>query len=466
MKGTLGYLVLLSLAHLITDLNQGGMPALLPQLKESYGLTYVQLGVILLVLNITSSLIQPVFGYWSDKRPQGWLVAAGPLLAALGLALVGFARSYEGVLLAAILCGIGVALFHPEGARAARGVSGGQRATAMSIFSVGGNLGFALGPVAATAAVGLWGPEGLAWLVLPAGLLAAGMVAALPGMSRLEQATALEQAAARGRVRAATAGDGTAGAAETGETGTGTATETAAPSAVTAGAGKAGSAGAGAGKSSGAGAGAAKTGAAEAGETNWLAELLLIGVVGTRSWLQFGVLSLMPFLYLEKAGPHGVSTGVLLFVFLVAGAVGTLVGGPLADRIGTRTVLIGSMAVLIPLHWGLVHGPAWATLPLLAATGFALVATFSITLVMSQDFMPRYVAVASGLNTGFSIGLGGIGAAALGALADRWGLQPTLEVMVILPVLGLVLSLLVPVPERDRQPRPAGAAGRARPAET
>src|SRR5690606_10428532 len=145
-----------------TDLNQGGMPALLPRLKEDYGLTYAQLGVVLLVLNITSSLIQPLFGYWSDKRPQGWLVAFGPLVAAAGLALVGFARSDEGVLLAAVLCGIGVALFHPEGARAARGVAGGQRATAMSIFSVGGNLGFALGPVVAVALVRAWGPEGLA----------------------------------------------------------------------------------------------------------------------------------------------------------------------------------------------------------------------------------------------------------------------------------------------------------------
>ncbi|ADU50680.1 major facilitator superfamily MFS_1 [Thermaerobacter marianensis DSM 12885] len=435
MKGALGYLLLLSLAHLITDLNQGGMPALLPQLKESYGLTYAQLGVVLLVLNITSSLIQPLFGYWSDKRPQGWLVAAGPLLAAVGLALVGYARSYEGVLLAAILCGIGVALFHPEGARSARGVSGGQRATAMSIFSVGGNLGFALGPVAATAVVGLWGPQGLAWLVLPAGLLAAGMVAALPGMDRLEQATARRGATTPGRMPGTRGPGPAAGSAP-------------------------------AGSSAGSGGGTGPAPADEAGKTNWLAEVLLIGVVGTRSWLQFGVLSLMPFLYLEKAGPHGVSTGVLLFVFLAAGAVGTLVGGPLADRIGTRTVLIGSMAVLIPLHWGLVHGPAWATLPLLAATGFALVATFSITLVMSQDFMPRYVAVASGLNTGFSIGLGGIGAAALGALADRWGLETTLSVMVLLPVIGLLLTLLVPVPERDRQQRRAGAAGRARPAET
>ncbi|EKP94267.1 MFS transporter [Thermaerobacter subterraneus] len=431
LKGALGYLVLLSLAHLVTDLNQGGMPALLPQVKESYGLTYAQLGVVMLVLNITSSLIQPVFGYWSDKRPQGWLVVAGPLLAALGLGLVGYARSYEGVLLAAILCGIGIALFHPEGARAARGVSGGQRATAMSIFSVGGNLGFALGPVAAAMVVGLWGPEGLGWLVLPAVVLAAAMVAALPGMKRLEQEAALHEAARRAAAAAGPAGN-----------------RHGAPAGDRQGHPQ-----------------PPQDGPSVAGETNWLAELLLIGVVGTRSWLQFGVLTLMPFLYLEKAGPDGVSTGVLLFVFLVAGAVGTLVGGPLADRIGTRRVLLGSMAVLIPLHWGLVHGPAWATLPLLAATGFALVATFSITLVMSQDFMPRYVAVASGLNTGFSIGLGGIGAAALGALADRWGLETTLSAMVLLPVIGLLLTLLVPVPERDRRQQ-LEAAGRPRPAET
>lgn len=460
MRGALGYLVLLSIAHLVTDLNQGGMPALLPQLKEDYGLTYAQLGVVLLVLNITSSLIQPLFGYWSDKRPQGWLVAFGPLLAAAGLALVGFARSYEGVLLAAVLCGIGVALFHPEGARAARGVAGGQRATAMSIFSVGGNLGFALGPVVAVALVRAWGPEGLAWLVLPAALLAVAAMAALPGMARREReaaAGAVRPPAAIASGTAAPPGpSGRGRVAANGERSSGD------PQPATGAARRDRPA-------TGTGSGAGSASAASAGQAaapNWFAEALLIGVVGVRSWLQFGVLSLMPFLYLEKAGADGVSTGVLLFVFLAAGAVGTLVGGPLADRIGTRTVLIASMAALIPLHWALVHGPAWATLPLLAATGFALVATFSITLVMSQDFMPGHVAVASGLNTGFSIGLGGIGAAALGALADRWGLEATLSLMVLLPVLGLVLTLLVPVPERDRTNRRADAARRARPAAT
>ncbi|HEY8393263.1 MAG TPA: MFS transporter [Thermaerobacter sp.] len=389
MESTAWHLLLLSLAHLVTDVNQGGMPALLPLLKQSYGLTYGQVGIIQFVLNITSSVIQPLFGYWSDRTRQWWLLPAGPALAAAGLALAGHAASYEGVLAAATLCGVGVALFHPEAARAARVVAGGRRASAMAVFSVGGNAGFALGPVVALALVAWLGPRGLGLLLVPAGLVAAALIASLPALARYE---------------------GSAG------TGRGSAT-------------------------------------AAAGPTNWRAEALLVGIVGARSWLQLGLVTLMPFYYMERTGGPREATGLLLFIFLGAGAVGTLIGGPLADRIGTRTVLIGSMALLIPVHWALVHGPTWATLPLLALAGFAVVATFSITLVLSQDFMPRYIAVASGLNTGFSIGLGGIGAAVLGSLADRWGLAPTLEAMILLPVLGLVLSLLVPVPERERQQR-------------
>lgn len=401
MRTAAWHLLLLSLAHLITDLNQGGMPALLPRLKESYGLTYGQVGMILLVLNITSSVIQPLFGYWSDRSRQWWLLPAGPALAAAGLALAGQVSSYAGVLAAAAICGVGVAIFHPEAARAARVVAGGRRATAMAVFSVGGNAGFALGPVAALALVGWFGLGGLGLVLLPSLLVAAGLIASIPALTRYE---------------------------------------------------------------GGAAAGCAAAAAAAGQPTNWRAEALLVGIVGARSWLQFGLVSLMPFYYLERSAGAGVDTGLLLFVFLGAGALGTVIGGPLADRIGTRSVLIGSMALLIPIHWALVHGPAWATLPLLAAAGFCLVATFSITLVLSQDFMPRYLAVASGLNTGFSIGLGGVGAAALGALADRWGLAPTLEAMIVLPVLGLVLSLLVPVPERERRREPR--AREARPAAT
>ncbi|PZN11806.1 MAG: MFS transporter [Bacillota bacterium] len=389
MGGNAWYLVVLSLAHLVTDLHQGGMPALLPLLKQSYGLTYGQVGMIQFVLNITSSVIQPLFGYVSDRVRQWWLLPAGPALAAAGLALAGHASGYQGILQAAALCGLGVALFHPEAARAARLVAGGRRATAMAVFSVGGNAGFALGPVLALALVGWFGLKGLTLLLVPAALIAVALLASIPGLARHEHP------AGRGAAEAAAA----------------------------------------------------------AGPTNWWAEALLVGVVGARSWLQLGLVTLMPFYYMERTGGHGEATGLLLFVFLGAGALGTVVGGPLADRVGTRTVLIGSMAVLIPIHWALVHGPAWATLPLLALAGFAVVATFSITLVLSQDFMPRYVAVASGLNTGLSIGLGGLGVAVLSSLADRWGLLHTLEAMVVLPVLGLVLSLLVPVPERERQQR-------------
>ncbi|BDG62172.1 MFS transporter [Caldinitratiruptor microaerophilus] len=397
MGFSLWRLLLISLGHLITDVNQGGLPSLLPVLKQTYNLTYSQVGTILLVLNLTSSVIQPFFGYWTDKTRQRWPLPLGPALAAVGLALAGQASTYGGVLAATAVCGLGVALFHPEGARAARVVAGSRRATGMAIFSVGGNIGYSLGPVVALGLVGWFGLGGLRGVLVPTLLVAAGLLAALPALARHERAMEDRR-------------NGTAAAVP--------------PAA-----------------------------------TNWRAEALLVLIVGIRSWIQFGVISLLPFYYLERTGGRGFSTGTLLFIFLASGALGTLVGGPLADRVGTRPVLLGSMAALLPLEWLLLHTQGWLMLVILAATGFAVVSTFTITLVMSQEFMPRYVGVASGLNTGFSIGMGGLGAAALGVLADRWGVQATLQALLVLPALGLVLSLLVPAPGRAGPSGEAGSPG-------
>lgn len=385
---------MLSLGHAFTDLNQGGVPALLPALKDAYGLTFAQVGTILFVLNLASSVIQPVIGYWSDRTQQRWLLPAGPVLTAVGMAMLGMASNYRSILFAVAVCGVGVAAYHPEGARAAYHVAGGRRATGMAVYSVGGNIGYSLGPPYALGLVAWFGLRGLGYMLLPTALIAAGLVALMPRLAACESA--------------------------------------------------------GAGSSSAAG----RDGATP--RPSWYAQVPLIGIVTVRSWIQLGLLTFIPFYYAARSATPGIDNGTLLFTFLAAGAVGTLVGGPLADRIGARPVLLGSMAALLPLQWALLHARGYPALALLAVAGFAIVCTFTLTLVLSQELMPGRLGAASGLIIGFAIGMGGIGAAVLGALADAWGVETMLRGMLVLPLLGLGFTWLLP--------RPASGAAPATPA--
>lgn len=166
MMQRLGLLFLLSFGHLVTDMMSGALPVLLPVLKSEFSLSYTKLGVIILISNVISSVIQPVFGIWSDRKVILWLLPTGCLVAALGMAFVGFAPSYIFVLLAVAVSGIGAAAYHPEGSKQAFLISGERKATALSIYSVGGNIGHALGPMIAIALLGFGGRQGMAWLLI------------------------------------------------------------------------------------------------------------------------------------------------------------------------------------------------------------------------------------------------------------------------------------------------------------
>src|SRR6266851_2400009 len=257
---------LLALGHLVIDTNQGSLPALLPYLKSALGLTYAATGVIVLMANVTSSLIQPLFGFLADKTARRWLLPLSVFLSAIGISLIGVAPSYYAVLALVMLGGFGVAAYHPEGYRTATQVAGERKATGVSIFSTGGNIGIALGPPVITALVTTLGLAGSLGLLVP-GLLVAGLLlTVLPGLSRPLPA----------RTHAATL----------------------------------------------------------APRTMVGAMSLLILVIAVRSWTQIGFSTYVPFYYLEvlKGDPRMV--GTLLAVFLGAGAAGTLIAGPLSDRIG------------------------------------------------------------------------------------------------------------------------------------
>ncbi len=387
-------LVLLSVGHAFTDVNQGAIPALLPVLKDAYGLSYAAVGSILMVANVASSVIQPAFGLMSDAARQSWLMPAGVLAAATGLAMTGFGHSYYAILAATALCGLGVAAFHPEASRAAHHIAGWRRAAGMAVYSVGGNLGFALGPPFVIGLITAFGPRGTGFALFPGLVMAAVLLALLPRLNAAE-----DEAKAQ-----------------------------------------------------------VDPGITENLPSLWGAEVLLIVLVTVRSWIQLGLASFYPFYYIAYQGGSKADTGLLLFTFLASGALGTVFGSPLADRIGTRAFLILSLTVVLPAQALLLVSHGWQTLALLFIAGFALVSSFSVTLLMSQEFLPRYVGVASGLNIGFSIGMGGIGVTLLGVFADRWGIGATLQSMLVLTPVAILLAWLLPDPRRRAL---AGAAAKA-----
>ena len=369
---------LLALGHLVIDTNQGSLPALLPYLKAVLGLTYTATGVIVLMSNVTSSLIQPLFGFLADKTSRRWLLPLSVFLSSVGIALSGVAPSYYVLLALVMVSGFGVAAYHPEGYRTATQVAGARKATGVSIFSTGGNIGIAVGPPLITVLLVSFGLPGTLGMIIPGLLVTALLVAVLPGLSRPLPARA--------------------------------------------------------------------QGATLAPKTMVGGMSLLVLVVAIRSWTQIGFTTYMPFYYLEvlKGDPRMV--GTLLAVFLGAGAVGTLVAGPILDRIGHRRYMVSVFFLPPPLAVAFLLVSGIWSFVLLAALGFVLVSTFTVSVVLGQAYMPRNLGMASGLIVGFAIGAGGVGATALGWVADHWGLAGALWISALTPILGCAVSLTLPEP--------------------
>ena len=377
----------LSSGHMATDLAQGSLPALLPFMADKFELSYTMVGAIVLAATISSSIIQPAFGLWSDARGGLWLLPAGVAVAGIGMALAALAPTYALAMLAVVASGVGVAAYHPEGSKFASYVSGRRRASGMSLFSVGGNVGFALGPLLASFLVitlGL-GLEGGVFLAVPGLVVAALLVLALSHLGRF-----------------APAGEGRS------------------------------------------------TRRHEPNQPRGLA--LLLAVVGLRSLAHMGLFTFVPLYEIQRGNSAAYGTR-LLALFLFAGAVGTLLGGPLADRFGRRTVLLGSFIAATPLIvvYVLVGGPLGVAA--LALSGAAVIGTFGVSLVMSQEYMPGRVGMASGLSIGMAIGLGGIAALSLGALADGLDLETAVLATAVGPALCIFLTLLLP---SSRQPARRG----------
>ena len=380
-------MTLLAGGHLGTDFANGALPALLPFLVDRFGLTYTLAATLMLASTVSSSLVQPLFGLWSDRRGAIWLLPLGVGLAGIGIALAADAPTYWSCLALVVVSGIGVAAYHPEGSKFAAYASGRRRACGMSAFSIGGNVGFALGPIVATPLVVVFGLRGGLVLALPCLAIAGALVAAGRFLAGFAPDRAAHDAAASGQDR---------------------------PGALT----------------------------------------LLLGVIAFRSLAWFGLITFVP-LWEVSLGHSKAHGNHLLALMLLAGGAGTIVAGPLADRIGRRPVLLGSLLLAAPLIAVFIEVGGVPGAIALMLVGACVIGTFGVTMVMSQEYLPRHIGMASGLSVGLSIGLGGIAAVALGALADTVDLRSALWVCAVAPIGALALGLLLPSSTTTRRLEPA-----------
>lgn len=381
-------MAVLSGGHGAVDFASGAVPALLPFLAERFDLSYTATAAVMLAATLSSSLVQPAFGWVSDRHGAMWLLPSGLVLAAAGLGLAGVVPSYPLVLAAVFVGGVGIAAYHPEGAKFALYASGRRRASGMSYFNIGGNTGYALGPIVLTPLVVWLGLSGTLLAALPVVAVAVVVSLALPRLRSISPARVVGP---------------TADAEDR-------------PGAMT----------------------------------------LLVGVILLRSLTWFGLITFVP-LWLVSLGHTKAEGNRLLALMLVSGVAGALAFGPIADRFGLRRTLLGSTLALPPLVLTFLHVGGVPGAMALMLVGTCIVGTFGVVMVLSQSYLPRHVAMASGLNVGLAIGLGGLAAVALGAVADAIDLEAALTVCAIAPILAAVLCLLLPAPALRAAPEPAGA---------
>ncbi|WP_315858783.1 MFS transporter [Blastopirellula sediminis] len=373
----------LSISHLLNDVMQSLLPAVYPLLKENYSLSFFQVGLITFTFQVTASLLQPLVGMTTDRRPWPYSLVVGMGFTLLGLNLLAMAGSFGSILIAAAMVGIGSSVFHPEASRVARIASGGRYGFAQSLFQVGGNAGSAIGPLLAAFVVAPWGQLSIAWFSIGAiaALLILGYVGRwyerhLNDLKTNPRRTAVEQ------------------------------TSTLTPARVYAAVG-----------------------------------VLLLLVFSKYIYL-VSLSSYYTFYLMDKFDVPVQSAQLYLFIFLGAVAVGTLGGGPVGDRVGFKTVIWFSILGVLPFTLILPYANLFWTAVLTVPIGLILASAFSAIIVYAQELMPSKVGMIAGMFFGFAFGIAGIGAAALGWLADQTSIEYVYHVCSYLPLVGLLTAFL------------------------
>jgi FSR family fosmidomycin resistance protein-like MFS transporter len=372
----------ISFCHLLNDMAQSLLPAIYPILKDAFHLDFGQIGLITLMFQVTASLLQPVVGLYTDKKSQPYSLAVGMGFTLIGLLLLSVAPNFGALLLGAALVGIGSSVFHPESARVARMASGGQHGLAQSVFQVGGNAGSSLGPLLAAFIVLPHGQRSIAWFSLAA-LLGIALLTLIG--SWYKNRTALQNRSKRTLIE----------------------TKSNLPS-----------------------------------RTVFISIAVLVALIFSKYFYLASLTSYYTFYLITKFHVSVQSAQLHLFLFLGAVAGGTLIGGPIGDRIGRKYVIWCSILGILPFTLILPYANLFWTSILSVVIGLVLASAFSAILVYAQELVPGRIGLISGIFFGLAFGMGGIGAALLGKLADATDINFVYHVCSFLPMIGLLTVFL------------------------
>jgi len=376
-------LFIIGLCHLLNDAIQAVVPAMFPILEKSMGLSFTQLGIIAFSLNMVSSVMQPVVGFYTDKKPMPFALPIGLTFTLFGILGLGFAGNFALIVLSVIFIGLGSAVFHPEGSRVAYMAAGSRRGLAQSIYQVGGNTGQALAPVITALVLVPLGQIGASWFTI----VAAIAVILLIYIANWYQQRLLDAPRVKKKDLNKEKSQGLSREVK-----------------------------------------------------NTLALILLL--IFARTWYTSGITNFYTFYAIKEYALSIKESQVFLFAFLVAGALGTFFGGPLSDRFGKKNIISFSMLATVPFSILIPHVPPTLAFFFLILTGFILMTSFSVTVVYAQELVPGKIGTMSGLTVGLAFGMGAIGSVGLGSIADWVGLPSMITWLGALPLLGLIAFLL------------------------
>jgi FSR family fosmidomycin resistance protein-like MFS transporter len=373
----------ISVSHLLNDTVQSLIPAIYPMLKAAFALSFAQVGLMTLTQQLTASVLQPLVGLYTDRRPMPYSLVVGMAFSLVGLLLLARAPTFAAILFAALLMGIGSAVFHPESSRVARMASGGRHGLAQSVFQVGGNIGSSFGPLLGAFLVLPRGQSSIAWCALLA-LIAMAVLWKIGGWHRVWRQQALERHAeslSHARVHVSPR------------------------------------------------------------RVGW--SLAILGALIFSKYFYLASLNSYYTFYLIDRFQVSVRTAQIdLFIFLAAVAAGTILGGPIGDRIGRKLVIWGSILGVLPFTLLLPYANLFWTPVLTVIIGLILASAFSAIVVFAQELVPGRVGLISGVFFGFAFGMGGLGAAVLGQMADVIGIEAVYRLCAFLPAIGLLAAFL------------------------
>ncbi len=386
-------LIAISVSHLLNDTIQSLIPAIYPIVKDSFHLSFTQVGLITLTFQMTASLLQPVVGYYTDKNPKPFSLAVGMSLTLIGLILLAFAPSFHGLLLSVGLVGLGSSIFHPESSRIAYMASGGRHGFAQSLFQVGGNTGTSIGPLCAALIIAERGQRNVLWFTV----IALAAIAVLFKIGRWYQANYSRTIGAK--------------------------------------------------KSASLHPPVNKQKVA-------LSLFILIALIFSKYFYLTSLTSYYTFYLIQNFKLSVAGAQVHLFVFLFAVAAGTFIGGPLGDRFGRKYVIWISILGAAPFTLLLPYANLFWTSILTVPIGVILASAFSAILVYAQELVPGKVGLIAGLFFGLAFGMAGIGSAVLGRLADHTSITFVFHVCSYLPLIGLLTGFLPNIEKRARKNSP------------